>query len=167
MATAASAASSSPEATAPLTTSCSTVSVTSTSTSTSTTVPVTSSSQHPQVNSLTTAPVMSAISVNDALNCDLCEFTAISTVGLKIHKSKKHEDIPQLDGESANATNPDCWWEKHNKYSLRSYQMYMDVLSDINETPLSENEKCLERDKVTNARKEAFGENYRAFPPWS
>ena len=43
----------------------------------------------------------------------------------------------------------------------------MDVLKDIEESTLDEEEKHIECKKVTNARKEAFGENYSSFPPWS
>ena len=88
-------------------------------------------------------------------------------MGQKIHKSKKHENIPQLDGESLNVRITDCWWEKQNKYSLRFYQTYTDFIEDINETPLNEREKCLDTDKATNARKEAFGESYSVLPPWN
>ena len=50
---------------------------------------------------------------------------------------------------------------------IRSYQTYIDVIEDINETPLNESEKRLETYKVTNARKETFGESYSALPPWN
>ena len=79
-------------------------------------------------------------------------------MGLKIRKSKK------LDGESLNVRNTDCWWKKQNKYSLWSYRTYIDIIEDKNETPLNDSEKRLETDKVTNARKEAVGESYSAFP---
>ena len=38
---------------------------------------------------------------------------------------------------------------------------------DIDESPLSEEEKVREHDNVTQARKEALGGNYSFFPPWS
>ena len=87
--------------------------------------------------------------------------------GLKIHKSRKHEDIPQLDGECSTVRNTDSWWQDHRKISLNTFQKYMDVLKDIEESTLDEEEKHIECEKVTNARKEAFGENYSSFPPWT
>ena len=74
---------------------------------------------------------------------------------------------PQFDGECANARYTDSWWEEHRINYLKFYQKYMDVLKDINETPLSENEKFIEQEKVTSARKEAFGTHCCSFPPWS
>ena len=44
------------------------------------------------------------------LACEECGFEAASSVGLKIHTSKKHEEIPQLDGESPYESDTDCWW---------------------------------------------------------
>ena len=68
----------------------------------------------------------------------------MSTVGLKIHKSQKHEDIPQIDGADSNQRETDNWWEEHNKLSLRSYQMYIDVLKDIEDAKISEEDKLIE-----------------------
>ena len=45
--------------------------------------------------------------------------------------------------------------------------MYIDVLKDIEKSTLSEEEKNEEREKVTNGRKTAFGDNFQWFPPWS
>jgi hypothetical protein len=101
------------------------------------------------------------------LSCEECEFQAASNVGLKIHKSKKHEDIPQLDGESECERDTDEWWVKQNNYSLKIFQMYIDVLKDIEKSSLSEEKKNEEREKVTNGRKAAFGDNFQWFPPWS
>ena len=86
-----------------------------------------------------------------------------------MHLSGKHQDIPQLDGESESflPRNTDCWWEKHNKNSLKMFQTFTDVLSDIEESPLGEEEKNTERDNVIQARKEALGSNYSFYPPWS
>ena len=86
-----------------------------------------------------------------------------------MHLSGKHQDIPQLDGESESflPRNTDCWWEKHKKNSLKMFQTFTDVLSDIEESPLGEEEKNTERDNVIQARKEALGSNYSFYPPWS
>ena len=120
--------------------------------------------------SVTAASTTSTVSVALAENptiCELCDFQGVSTVGLKIHKSRKHEDIPQIDGADSNQRETDNWWEKHNKLSLRSYQMYIDVLKDIEDAKISEEEKLKEKENVTNVRKEALGKILDQCPPWS
>ena len=93
----------------------------------------------------------------------------MSTLGLKIHKSRKHEDIPQIDGAHFNhrESDTDFWWEKHQQHSLRSYQMYIDVLQDIEDANISQEDKILETENVTNVRKEALGKIWDQCPPWS
>ena len=44
------------------------------------------------------------------LACEESGFEAASSVGLRIHISKKYEEIPQLDGESSYESDTDCWW---------------------------------------------------------
>ena len=105
--------------------------------------------------------------VSDPFSCDVCGFHAVSSVGLKIHKSRKHEDIPQIDGASFSLRETDPWWERNLKQSLRSYQMYIDVLKDIEEANLSEEEEILEKENVTNVRKEALGKIFMECPPWN
>ena len=82
-----------------------------------------------------------------------------------MHISGKHQDIPQLDAESFHVRETDSWWEKCFKGSLKNFQSYNEVLLDIDESPLSEGERCTELNVVTQARKEAFGENFSYFPP--
>ena len=103
---------------------------------------------------------------NDSI---LCDFHGVSTVGLNIHKSRKHEDIPQIDGATFNQreSDTDFWWEKHQKHSLRSYQMYIDVLQDIEDAKISEEDKILEKENVNNGRKEALGKIWDQCPPWN
>ena len=51
--------------------------------------------------SVTAASTTSTVSVallEHSTNCELCDFHGVSTVGFKIHKSRKHEDIPQIYG---------------------------------------------------------------------
>ena len=102
----------------------------------------------------------------DSHLCDMCDFIGVSSVGLKIHKGRKHESIPQIDGESCSARNTDCWWEMHKKHRLKIYKTFMDVLSDIAEANLSKEEKITEREYVTSVRKEALGSNFIYCPPW-
>ena len=93
-------------------------------------------------------------------SCDLCEFVGTSSSDLKVHKHRKHNDIPQLDGEFSEGRQTDCWWEKKFKNPLKVFQVFKDVLLDIDDSPLTEEEKSVERENVTNARKEARGSNF-------
>ena len=45
--------------------------------------------------------------------------------------------------------------------------MYIDVLKDIEEANLSEEEEILEKENVTNVRKEALGKIFMECPPWN
>ena len=100
------------------------------------------------------------------LPCEECGFEAASSVGLKIHTSKKHEEIPQLDGESPYESDTDCWWINQQIDSLKCFQKYIDVLKDIDDSTLSEQEKNEEQEKLNSGRKSAFGDNFKWFPPW-
>ena len=154
-----------------------------TSGTSSTTDPVTiPNTQSPTVNSdpvstvtvcsSTAASVMSispesTVKVVNDLLCDQCNFEGVSSIGLKIHKSRKHEDIPQIDGESSTVRNTDGWWEQHRSNYVKSFQNFQNVLLDIEESALSKEEKFIESERVTSARKEALGKNYSFCPPWN
>ena len=99
--------------------------------------------------------------------CDLCEYIGTSSSDLKVHKHGKHNTIPQLDGEISESKQTDCWWEKKLKTPLKVFQVFKDVLMEIDESPLTEEEKFVELENVTNARKKALGSNFQFFPPWS
>jgi hypothetical protein len=45
--------------------------------------------------------------------------------------------------------------------------MYIDVLKDIEDAKISEEEKLIEKENVTNVRKEALGKIFDQCPPWS
>ena len=100
-------------------------------------------------------------------SCDLCEYVGKSTVDFKMHKNRKHDKIPQLDGGDFKIRETDCWWEKKFKNPLKVFKMFKDVLMDIDESRLNVVEKSEERDTVTNARKEALGDNFQYYPPWN
>ena len=120
---------------------------------------------------MSTTPTCSVNSVSDSLTCDECGFESVSSNGLKIHKSKKHEDISQIDaipiGESSSVRDTYCWCEKHRNNSLKSSHTYQNALLDIKESPLSEEEMSQESELVTKARKQALGQNYIYCAPWN
>ena len=120
-----------------------------------------------------TAPVVSVSSSppskesSDELLCNICNFKGVSRNGLKIHKGRKHENIPQVDGEAYQERDADCWWERNLSPCLKTYKVYKDVLLDIDESTLSEEEKVSERENVTHLRKEGLGSNYIYCPNWN
>ena len=59
----------------------------------------------------------------------------------------------------------DCWWERKFKNSLKVFKVFKDVLMDIDESPLNEEDKSVERETVTHARQEALGDNFQFYPP--
>ena len=75
------------------------------------------------------------------LACEECGFKAASSLDLKVHTSKKHEEIPQLDGVSPYANDTDCYWINQRNDSLKCFQKYIDVLKDIDHSTLGEQEK--------------------------
>ena len=96
----------------------------------------------------------------------MCNFNGVSSNGLKIHIGRKHQNIPQVDGETSPPRDTDRWWERNLSHSLKALS-WKDVLLDIDESSLSEEEKISEREYVTNIRKEELGSNYIYCPPWS
>ena len=66
----------------------------------------------------------------ESLACGNCDLEAAFSVGLKIHISKKHQNIPPLDEESSSKINTDLWWDHNQIGLLMAFQMYLDVLKD-------------------------------------
>ena len=89
--------------------------------------------------------------------CDLCEYVGMSSSDLKVHKHRKHNTIPQLDGEISESRQTDCWWEKKFKNPLKVFQVFKDDLMDIDESPLTEEEKSVECENVTKCKKRSPG----------
>ena len=125
------------------------------------------SSKHVTASVMSMSSLPSSKGSSDELSCDICNFQGVSSNGLKIHKGRKHDNIPQVDGEASQERETDCWWERNLSHRLKTYQVYKDVLLDIDESTLSEEEKLSERENVTNLRKEGLGSNYIYCPPWS
>ena len=55
-------------------------------------------------------------------SCDLCEHKSQTKGGLKIHIGRKHNDIPQLDGEMQTERDTDDWWGKKLSCLLKNTQ---------------------------------------------
>ena len=110
----------------------------------------------------------------EVFKCDDCDFSTSRRTGLKIHKSKKHDVIEQLDGNDSDREEAyaESYWER--EYMGTSYQTYLDVMENIKSADISEDEKSSEMERALEARKEAFIEKgdslefiQKRMPPWS
>ena len=107
--------------------------------------------------------------------CLICDFVSSWETGLKIHMTRKHLTVEQVDG---NATLTDDDIVEDDKYSDTchywktgilgtSFQTFLDANEIIDSSNFSEEIKEIEKAKVLEARKFAFGENYEYVPPWN
>ena len=55
-------------------------------------------------------------------------------------------NTPQLDGGSFECRQTVYWWKKRFRNPLKFFQVFKDVLMDIEESPLSEEENVLQHD---------------------
>ena len=103
-------------------------------------------------------------------SCSICDFTSKWKNGLAVHMSRKHSRIEQLDGTS-DETDQDEKYDRTSHYWVYgrigiSYQNYLEAIEIIETSDLEIHDKEVEKLKVMKARKEAFGKNFKNFPPW-
>ena len=103
--------------------------------------------------------------------CEICDFKTNWKNGLNIHMSRKHGKIEQVDGNYDDESDEEYissknYWKSGQISTV--YQTFLDVNKIIEDSDLSEREKHIEKQKVLEARREAFGESlYKYYPPWS
>ena len=108
-------------------------------------------------------------------SCDICDFKSNWENGLAIHISRKHAKLEQVDGSTS--ISEDFEDNENEKYSstLRywkdgklgtAFQSYLDAIEIIETSNLSEDLKDVEKSKVLEARKKAFGSEFEYYPPW-
>ena len=119
----------------------------------------------------TGCPEIQAEQAENTFNCDLCDFNSKWKNGLRIHMTKKHSKIEQLDGHSEMEIGNDKYSStKHywkTGYLGTMYQSYLDAKEVIDESDLNPDDKEKEMLRLLEARKSAFGTNFKHFPPWS
>ena len=71
-------------------------------------------------------------------HCEICDFKSNWTNGLKIHMSRRHSKIEQIDGNYDSEEDENYW--KDGKIS-QQYQSFLDVNKIIEESELSEIEQ--------------------------
>ena len=110
----------------------------------------------------------------DKYPCLLCDFDSNWKNGLEIHMTRKHSQMVQLDGnitfdsveleEDVKYENTSHYW-KHGRLGIM-YQTFLDANLIIDNSNLSEEKKIEEKSRILAARKSAFGDGYKQFPPW-
>ena len=95
--------------------------------------------------------------------------------GLKIHMSRKHSRIEQVDGcqdiDFEDLENKDTRYNATDHYwrSGRigiAYHAFLDAISVIDDSDLPIDLQEKEKDKILEARKSVFGDKFCDFPPW-
>ena len=113
-------------------------------------------------------------STEKAETCFMCDFESNWKNGLKIHMARKHCNIEQIDGNNSVASEE---VDDDKKYSETYhywktgklgtiYQSFLDANDIIEKSTLDEEDKMKEKQKILQARKLAFGNDFRYFPPW-
>ena len=109
----------------------------------------------------------------DAFDCVLCDFSSNWEYGLKIHMSRKHDKIEQLDGINDSVEDQEENEYEGSKHFWKSgwlggaYQSYLDAIEVVEKSDLDVAEKEAVNIKILEARKKALGSSYMYYPPWS
>ena len=115
--------------------------------------------------------VQSAEKLNEHFECPICDFTSKWENGLNVHMSRKHSKMDQLDGFS-DIDNHDKKYDDTMHYWKTGwlgtmYHSFLTANDIIDSSEMSEDLKKIEKEKILQARKTAFGSSYSNFPPWS
>ena len=105
----------------------------------------------------------------NSFSCEICDFQSTWENGLKVHMARKHSKLEQVDGSSDETYDEKYletkrYWE--TGYLSTVYQCFLDANDIIEKSEFTEKVKIEEKDKILEARKSAFGENFMYYPPW-
>ena len=102
----------------------------------------------------------------ESFKCEICDFESNWKNGLKVHVSRRHADIEQLNSIAADDKYLDTekYWRTGNLTTI--FQSFLDCNEILESIDLTEEDKMLEKEKVLNARKCAFGDDFKYYPPW-
>ena len=89
--------------------------------------------------------------------------------------ARKHCNIEQIDGNNTIGSDDNDddddkfegtlnYWKTGRLGSV--FQCFLDANNIIESINLSPDVKVIEKEKILEARKQAFGEDFRYFPPW-
>jgi hypothetical protein len=91
--------------------------------------------------------------------------------GLKVHMTRKHENIEQVDGNTDSDDFGDKEYLETDRYWKTGilgtiFQTFLDASLIVERSDLSKDNKAVEKAKILEARKHAFGHHFRNYPPW-
>ena len=103
----------------------------------------------------------------DVHYCKVCDFETNWGNAVKVHMIKKHSKKTcviqdKVDEQQVDFTQQ--YW-KTGKL-ITCFQTYLDLNKDIENSDLKDLEKAIEKEKVLEARKAAFGPDFKHYPPW-
>ena len=110
---------------------------------------------------------MKTIAEEAGLSCESCDFKTIWSNSLKIHIHRIHSQYAVAHSEKnikEKYDNTRHYWEK-GRVGI-SYAAYVEAFDVIEASNLSQKEKLVEKDRLLERRKDAFGDNYVTYPPW-
>ena len=102
--------------------------------------------------------------------CELCDFKSNWENGLNVHMARKHSKIDQVDGITDSVVDDEKYADTKRYWETgilgTVYQTFLDANEIIENSDFNKDVKGLEKSKILEARKDAFGENFRYVPPW-
>ena len=104
--------------------------------------------------------------------CHICDFVSNWASGLQVHMTRKHRNIEQIDGndsdnedfEDEKYLETENYWKTGNLGTI--FQTFLNANFIVAKSDFSEENKTFENEKILEARKRAFGQNYKYYPPW-
>ena len=109
--------------------------------------------------------------VSENFKCPVCDFTSKWQNGLNVHLARKHSKLEQLDG-SSEIEESDVKYEDTEHYWKNGwlgsvYQAFISANDIVDDSDMPEDVKTVEKAKILEARKAAFGDSFRYYPLWS
>ena len=116
-------------------------------------------------------PIEKAEQVEEEFPCQICDFVSNWQNRLKVHMSRKHENIEQVDGNTDSDDFGDKEYLETDRYWKTGilgtiFQTFLDASLIVERSDLSKDNKAVEKAKILEARKHAFGQHFRNYPPW-
>ena len=106
----------------------------------------------------------------EKFECLICDFQSNWENGFKVHMSRKHSRIDQLDGSTDPVDDENYAGSKHywtTGWLGSAYQSFIDANEVLKNCDIPEKDKNSEKAKLLDARKTALGARFMDFSPWN
>ena len=108
----------------------------------------------------------------EKFECPICDFKSNWNNGLQVHMHRMHTVLEQIDGSveqdiAENDTeynNTVHYWEK-GRIGI-AYHSFLNANAIIDDSDMTNEEKVEEKNRLLESRKNAFGNNFKNYPPW-